>query len=552
MAIPSVVLTGIWLPFVIVGGLSLFLCAVYIRYYQRKRDAELAVTITIVSGLTVSLLTLALVPVDIFGVTEMKNSSGDFQQWALSNLTRDDVGSTFRYMYYGFYSVVMLYVFLVLPFMYFYYEEGDEGVSTGRRCCSALKYWIGFCVAFGIILLIGAFVPWASVQDLDGKNQSAVDEAKLFLGSFASDKGQNALSFTISFLALIGAICSVVYTGPGMATLPVDLIRGYKNVEDEREEMKSSRKRHDSHRRDFDKGGIRRATSSKDRKRLENFKAGERLLKRRQKRFDAASKGCGMWCHKCLRPFKIVLGIVLLLVSLLIFFCLLMNGIDRLLHSAGYHYGFLLKKSSLPNPVGYLLLITQAFFPLDYVLMVALIAFFVLATLYGIRRMGIWFFCLKMYRVRPHRTPPQGLMFTTLILMTVVVSLGVTVTTLAPEYTRYGHQKFSGGEKENTNSTNCTIPSEPQTCTLEKQALLCDSSQCAQTQISGLVYQFCYRIWFFSLVYFICQWGMLVTFLLALVIVLCKRKRSNIHDYLDSDTESSSDESVAGRVESKV
>ena len=547
--IPSAVLAGIWLPFVIVGGLSLFLCFFYVRYYQRRRDAEVSVTITIISGLTVSLLTLALIPVDIFGVSQMKTSMGDFKEWSADpNASRKDVESTFRYMYYAFYSVVMLFVFLVLPFMYFYYEEGDEGVSTARRCCSALKYWIGFCVALAVVLLIGAFVPWASEQQFDN-NETTSDYARLFLGSFASNRGQNALSFTISFLALIGAVCSVLYTGPGMVALPIDLIRGYRRVEDERDELTSRKKRHDSHQRNFDSkyGRERRAMSSKDRKRMENFKAGERLLKRRQKRFDAATKGCGMRCHKCMRPFSILSGIVLFLVALLIFFCLLMNGIDRILHSKGYRYGFLLNKSTLPNPVGYLLLWSQTFFPLDYVLLIALIFFFVFATLYGIRRMGIWFFCLKMYQIRPHRTPPQGLLFTAFILMTFVVSLGVTVTTVAPQYTRFGHQFFNASYKESVNvsdSSNATCLGvlQQKECTIERQSMLCDSSDCVETQFSSLVYQFCYRTWFFSLIYFACQLGMLVTFLLGLVVVLCRKKRSNIHDHGDSDTESSSDE----------
>ena len=74
-------------------------------------------------GVTVALLLAALAPVDIFLVSFMKNANGTFKTWARDNQTRHDVESAVSYAYVGLFVAVLLFLFLILPFVYFFYEE---------------------------------------------------------------------------------------------------------------------------------------------------------------------------------------------------------------------------------------------------------------------------------------------------------------------------------------------------------------------------------------------------------------------------------------------
>ena len=59
--------------------LILFFSFFYIRYFQSKYDSEMHSTITSILGLALALLTVALVPIDIFLVSYMKQSNGTFK-----------------------------------------------------------------------------------------------------------------------------------------------------------------------------------------------------------------------------------------------------------------------------------------------------------------------------------------------------------------------------------------------------------------------------------------------------------------------------------------
>lgn len=47
-----------------------------------------------------------------------------------------------------------------------------------------------------------------------------------------------------------------------------------------------------------------------------------------------------------------------------------------------------------------------------------------------------------MYKIRPHKTKPQALLFMCLIMMCLILALNVMLYTLAPEYMTYGFQKY--------------------------------------------------------------------------------------------------------------
>jgi LMBR1 domain-containing protein 1 len=158
---------------------------------------------------------------------------------------------------------------------------------------------------------------------------------------------------------------------------------------------------------------------------------------------------------KVFRPFEFVIGIVLLLLSLLIFVCLLMSSADKLMQmrnqkdAAGdqippdYMRGYTKVAPRIINPFDLTFTKAATVFPIDYILVVVLVYYLVLATISGVKKMGVRFCHLQMYKIRPRRTVPQGLLFLAFIIVFVILAMNVLLLTLAPRYVTYGHQHYA-------------------------------------------------------------------------------------------------------------
>ena len=96
------------------GGFIAQLAATFfiflVRYLTGSvTPSNLGPTVVSVITLTVASLPSGLIPIDVFIVGYMKNSSGHFQQWA-SEAVRQDVVDTILYTYYG--SFLFLFALL--------------------------------------------------------------------------------------------------------------------------------------------------------------------------------------------------------------------------------------------------------------------------------------------------------------------------------------------------------------------------------------------------------------------------------------------------------
>lgn len=158
----SHVLAAAWIPFTVVLVLLLIFSCLYIRYYQNRHECEKSSTVAAVMGLFVSLLTAAVVPVDIFLVSFMKNADGSFKPWANDSETRAALQNGVLYTYYSLYGCIVFFIFAVMPLVYFYHEEKDDDadIPCRIRFCGAIKYAIAFVIVACILFTVGAFIPW--------------------------------------------------------------------------------------------------------------------------------------------------------------------------------------------------------------------------------------------------------------------------------------------------------------------------------------------------------------------------------------------------------
>ncbi|XP_069742242.1 lysosomal cobalamin transport escort protein LMBD1 isoform X2 [Narcine bancroftii] len=529
-----------WSIFTLVLLAILIFCWIYIRRYQSQQESEVVSTITAICALALALITSSLLPVDIFLVSYMKDSTGSFKEWAADNVTRKNVEDTVLYGYYTLYSTILFCVFLWIPFVYFYYEEKED--VDPNKCSQvkiAMKYTLGFVFVCSILLLIGAFVP---LNIPANQNSTEWEKVKLLFEELGSSHGLASLSFSISTLTLIGMLAVITYTAYGMSALPLNLIRGTRNLMYERlentedlEEVEQQMEKIKSKCKDG------RPLSTGDRRALQKLEEKLRTLRRRGRHLETAEKS--YWLKFCcaLRPLKIILGTFFILLALLFIVALFLSNLDKALHSMGFDSGFIMFETKFANPLNELLLVLQTVFPLDFILIAIITMYIIFTSMAGIRNMGIWFFWIRLYKIRPGRTRPQALLFLCMILLLMVLHTSYMIYSLAPQYVMYGSQKY----KEQMNQTLSNSRQEDSNTTWVTK--MCDAKapedQCTVTR----TYLFLHKFWFFNVIYYFGNWAFIAVFLIGLIVSCCKGKRSVIEGEVDDDDSDFSDDDFMER-----
>ncbi|NXC82870.1 LMBD1 protein, partial [Cercotrichas coryphoeus] len=535
-AAASDLLTG-WCLFGLALLAILIFCWVYVRKYQSRRESEVISTITAIFALAVALITSALLPVDIFLVSYMKNPNGTFKVWADANVSRQ-IEDTVLYGYYTLYSIILFCVFLWIPFVYFYYEEKEE--DDGNTCTqvkTALKYTLGFITICAVLLLIGAFVP---LDIPDKKNSTEWEKVKLLFEEFGSSHGLTALSFSISSLTVIGMLAAITYTAYGMSALPLNLIKGTTSASYERLENTEDIEEVEQHLlRIKSKCRDGRPLSSRDRRSLQQLEERLRTLRRRERHLESIEKS--WWTKACeaIRPLKIVWGVFFIIVALLFTVSLFLSNLDKALHSAGFDSGFIILGTNLTNPLNMLLPVLQRVFPLDYILITTIVMYFIFTSMAGIRNMGIWFFWTRLYKIRRGKTRPQALLFLCMILLLIVLHTSYMIYSLAPQYVMYGSQKYLV-------QWRVIVATYSQLGNIFRSLLYVilfpfNLDQCIVTR----TYLFLHKFWFFSAAYYFGNWAFIAVFLIGLIVSCCKGKKSVIEGEVDDDDSDMSDDELS-------
>ena len=137
-----------------VSAISLVFSILFVIWYRSDRPHHKAhgTSVIAVLGIFTTLVTTALVPVDVFLVSFMKNSDGTWKPWAEDSEVRDSLKYSILYAYYACYSLIFLFSFLIIPSNYFYHgldaglDEDDVEPSVSQKMCHSLKYAMADCM----------------------------------------------------------------------------------------------------------------------------------------------------------------------------------------------------------------------------------------------------------------------------------------------------------------------------------------------------------------------------------------------------------------------
>lgn len=546
--------TLIWIAYAVAVGLSLLAAVITTLTWQTPRERSPVVSTITILSITALLATVLLLPVDAALVSSTTSSLGVKKDWATVERV-NNVVKTLKIVYYSLYSFDALLCLVFIPFGYFWYEEYDEveveeGRSLGSRLFSALKYTFGFVILVVILFLLGFFIPSSdrSIGHID------LDYYKSLL---AENNGEKALAFGVGLLITLGTLLYFVYTGAGLALLPVSIIKTapsisapelHQNTASELEQNRE-RQRH----LEMRNAGRDNGMPAADRRELEQLVREERTLVRRE-RLAAEAQGEGegkiyrAWIKICavLRPIKLLCGIITLLIVLLVWVSMFITGIDKAKNSiCKQHCGYILGHLNVFQPMNWIFLMAAKVFPVDYVLMALLVLLLFSSSVTGIATVGIRFLWVRIFPIRKGRTAPQALLIATvmLALMTLAINFSI-VMMVAPQYAIYGTQTFCTNEPSSRHA-------KPD-CSKHKDLIIpCSEGLeyhnakdvCTPTVMSTFLNRITLTWPFFGAVDFWAQFAFLAVFLIVFITALFRTPRLNMTE-LDEDAEADEEEGL--------
>jgi len=547
----------IWVAYAVAVGLALVAASITTFTWQTPRERSAIVSSVTIVSLTALLATVFLLPVDIALVSSTTSSTlGAKKDWATPEHV-DGVLRTLKIVYYSLYSFDALLCLLVIPFSYFWYEEYDEvddeeGTrSFGERLWGAFKYTAVFIAVVVILFLVGFFVPAAGSRD--GRHLD-LDYFKKLL---AENKGEKALTFAVGLLVTLGTLLYVPYTGAGLALLPISLIKSAPAISapqlSETTESALDQNRERQRQLELRNVGRPEGISQKDRRELETLVREERTLVRRA-RLAAEARGEGQswlfraWTKTCavFRPLKLVGGILLLLVSLLIWVSMLITGIDKAANSiCKERCGYILGHVNVFQPINWLFVQTARAFPVDYVLMALLVLYFFSSSVSGIAAVGIRFLWVRIFQIRRGRTAPQALLMAAVMLALVILAINYAIVGLvAPQYAMYGTQTFClNPPKHPGEQPDCRKHLDLVKPCSEGFAERAAKDVCTPTVMSTFLNRVTLNWPVFGAVDFWAQFAFLAVFLIVFVTALFRAPRLNLSE-LDDEAEADEEEGL--------
>ncbi|CAP59937.1 uncharacterized protein PODANS_1_2600 [Podospora anserina S mat+] len=445
----------IWVAYAVAVALVLLVAIITTFTWQSPHERSVTVSIVAIVSLTSLLATVFLLPVDIALVSSTASAHlGAKKDWATPERI-DGILLTLKVVYYTLYSFDALLCLIVIPFAYFWYEEYDEveeeeGTSgAGARFWKAAKYTLGFVFLVLILFLLGFFVPAA------GSGNGKHLDLDYFKRLLAANKGEKALTFGVGLLITLGTFLYTLYTGAGLALLPVSLIKSAPSIS--APQLSATIATDLEHNRELQRqiemrnAGRPDGISQKDRRELDALLREERTLVRRE-RLAAETRGDGRsgvfraWTkiQAVFRPLKLLGGILLLLLSILVWASMLITGIDKAANSiCKEHCGYILGHINVFQPVNWIFVQSAKAFPVDYILMALLVLFFFGSSITGIATIGIRFLWVRVFQIKKGRTSPQALLIATVMLALIILAINYAIAMIvAPQYAIYGTQTF--------------------------------------------------------------------------------------------------------------
>ncbi|KAL0216669.1 hypothetical protein P9112_008853 [Eukaryota sp. TZLM1-RC] len=496
----------------ITSGASLLFSIVVISMLADKYESSKLTSFVAILGLTLCTIFVSLIPIDIYNVSSAidpdTGARTDFYDEAIE---RADVIKT---IYNISFIVILCYIFFLVPFAYFWFEEDDFDISNKTRFFATLKYTVFSILAFVFLFILGALF-----QSSD--SDSTVDWLKKLLDGHSSF--DSAVLFASTVCACIGACFFACYSSYGLASLPIALISTLCKKENKEDMLM---------RQDLE---AELALASDKRRVLLSTKAPSRKVRAVEKRQESLREQLSLTRRKVkesskvlriMSPFFGLLGLGAVTVSLVVVVSYCTTVVDQVSnHDELSRY--VVSAPRVVNPLDAILNWGVPYFPLNVLFLAVIVVYLVISTIFSVCRLGIRILCVKLYRVRIKRTTPQGLLLLVVVVLSSSLCISLYSTSLAPSYVSFGTQVY----KNETSGE--LIP-----CSLS----VLNTTDCLLSQIGVINGVSTVAFPLFSSVYFYCSIVFIALFVITLLWVILRRSCCG---YSDDDADSDDEEFIA-------
>ena len=198
-----------------------------------------------------------------------------------------------------------------------------------------------------------------------------------------------------------------------------------------------------------------------------------------------------------------------------------MSTVDRIKNSeCKWSCGFALPSAASPifNPIDQLLVAVSPAFPVGLIFFGVFIVYIFACAITGLAALGVRVLCLKLFPVRAHGTPANGLIMGTWLLMFVALAVTQQVFTIAPQYVSFGHQSYPA-----TSDTDPTVVTK-KACRPDVTGLV--PGTCVFTEIAKFLYRTNTQMPFFGVAQFFSTIFFLAATLAFTVYAFCRSEKS--------------------------
>lgn len=301
------------------------------------------------------------------------------------------------------YGSSLLCSFIFIPFTYFFSDDKIEYIQPIEngwriRIMNSIKYTIVFLLFCSVLIISGLFFKQSdATYDLMNQN----NKLKWIKSVLDTDHfGDKSIAFVISIFSIFGMLFLILYTGYGLGALPFYLIYGKKSLASthERFEMNRAQKR-DRIRSLQEKQNLKGQLSTKEKKELIKLKEEEEDMTKKMDKISNVIKSDQVFNKilYILTPFRLLIGVICLSMSLLIFISLLITSIDKQLHSScGLNCGYVINETNYTNYIDYALRHLSSYFHADYLLFAVINCYVFFCSIYGFVKLSIRIFCITV------------------------------------------------------------------------------------------------------------------------------------------------------------
>ncbi|KAG6613121.1 lysosomal cobalamin transporter [Phytophthora cinnamomi] len=393
--------------------------------------------------------------------------------------------------------VLALYISLLClftaPVDVYLLENALPHVPTTDRLYAALKRTACFLMGLSLLLVM------AMVVLLCGKPASSDIDWLRPLLKFSSDL-ETFLRLLVGILALTGMYLWLFVCSRGLASVPlVGLLMEDHSIDENmttfedllQENAMETQATKQTRETILQRYAVEQQMSGADQERLSQLKTREKLLEERREVLNANLRRFALTGK--LSCWKIPIGVVLMILSLLIVVSMLITSIDKMAHSNFEHY----------------------------VVFAVLFVYLFTISLVVLKRHGLQFLCFRLGRLQPRLTSAATMTMLSLVLMQLAMVGLFALLTLAPQYATFGHQMFA-------NASGRVVP-----CTLEEAANAAAAAaksgglpaHCRMTQLARFYNTLAVELPMFGTAFFVGQLFFAAAFVPWIAHAYCMAKR---------------------------